>query len=110
MKEFLAECEIINFSHPLVAKKAKELRGVDDEETAKNCFNFVLNEINHSGDICAKQGTITASEVLEFKTGWCYAKSHLLCALLRANKFRVHFVINDSHAVSMMMVSFVCMD
>ncbi len=86
MKEFLAECEIINFSHPLVAKKAKELRGVDDEETAKNCFNFVLNEINHSGDICAKQGTITASEVLEFKTGWCYAKSHLLCALLRANK------------------------
>lgn len=30
--------------------------------------------------------TCSASEVLEHQTGYCYAKSHLLCALLRANQ------------------------
>ncbi|MGP8331181.1 MAG: transglutaminase-like domain-containing protein [Methanosarcinaceae archaeon] len=30
--------------------------------------------------------TLKASEVLENKTGFCYAKSHLLAAFLRANK------------------------
>lgn len=30
-------------------------------------------------------GLHTSSDVLRFKTGYCYAKSHLLAALLRAN-------------------------
>jgi len=30
--------------------------------------------------------TLKASEVLENKTGFCYAKSHLLAAFLRANR------------------------
>jgi len=85
MKEFLQACEIINFSHPLVAEKAKELRADSELQTAENCFLFVRNEIEHSGDICSSKGSVTASDVLENQTGWCYSKSHLLAALLRAN-------------------------
>ena len=35
--------------------------------------------------------TCAASEVLEYKTGYCYAKSHLLAALLRANSIPAGF-------------------
>ncbi|MGI2297969.1 transglutaminase-like domain-containing protein [Paenibacillus sp. GXUN7292] len=46
-------------------------------------FEYVRDEISHSYDI--KNNTVTrkASEVLENKHGICYAKSHLLAALLR---------------------------
>lgn len=85
--DFLAPSETIDFAHPLVAAKAKALAGAsaDDEAVAKNCFLFVRDRIAHSGDSKAQIGTCTASEVLERGTGWCYAKSHLLAALLRAN-------------------------
>lgn len=35
--------------------------------------------------------TCRASDVLEHKTGYCYAKSHLLAALLRANSIPAGF-------------------
>jgi transglutaminase-like putative cysteine protease len=35
--------------------------------------------------------TCRASEVLQHKTGYCFAKSHLLAALLRANQIPVGF-------------------
>ena len=87
MKAYLQESKIINYAHPDVAALAKRLaKGcVDDEAIVEACFLFVRDEIAHSGDVCAKKGTCTASEVLAHKTGWCYAKSHLLAALLRAN-------------------------
>jgi len=56
-----------------------------DEQIAKNCFEYVRDEIHHSGDYKDNITTATASEVLKHKTGWCYAKAFLLAALLRAN-------------------------
>ena len=41
--------------------------------------------IRHSWDHRLNPVTCKASEVLEHGTGYCYAKSHLLAALLRAN-------------------------
>lgn len=35
--------------------------------------------------------TYKVSDILKYKTGWCYAKSHLLAALLRANGIPVGF-------------------
>lgn len=44
------------------------------------------DEIKHSGDYPSDIPTTRkASEVLEYQTGWCYAKAILLAALLRAN-------------------------
>ena len=87
MREYLTSNEAVNSEHPAIVSLAKKLSiGLDsDEAIAKNCFEFVRDEIDHSGDIAADQATYKASEVLEHKTGWCYAKSHLLAALLRAN-------------------------
>ncbi|MGA9085354.1 MAG: transglutaminase domain-containing protein [Methanoregula sp.] len=41
--------------------------------------------MRHSWDYKANPVTLSASAVLERKTGYCFAKSHLLAALLRAN-------------------------
>jgi len=93
MREYLRETPIIDFSHPEVLDLARELakERSSDEEIAKNCFEYVRDEIAHSGDIKADLTPCKASDVLLHKTGWCYAKSHLLAALLRANGIPVGF-------------------
>jgi transglutaminase-like putative cysteine protease len=87
MNQFLESSEFIDWEEPSVLKKAKEIsQGIsDDEEIAKRCFEFVRDEIKHSHDFSLNPVTVKASEVLKYKTGYCYAKSHLLAALLRAN-------------------------
>lgn len=87
MKPFLEATDIIDFTYPTVAAKARELsQGCSsDTEIAKRCFEFVRDEIRHTGDAGEGITTLCASEVLEQAQGWCYAKSHLLAALLRAN-------------------------
>lgn len=56
-----------------------------EEAIARACFEYVRDEIQHSWDYQRNPVTCKASEVLEHGTGYCYAKSHLLAALLRAN-------------------------
>ena len=56
-----------------------------DEEVAKKCFLYVRDEIRHSGNCQDDRTTCKVSDVLKYKTGWCYAKAILLAALLRAN-------------------------
>ncbi len=87
MEEYLKETEIVDFSNKEVAKLAKNLanNAKNDEKIAKRCFEFVRDEIHHSGDFKDEVTTCRASEVIEYKTGWCYAKAILLAALLRAN-------------------------
>jgi len=87
MEEFLASSDIIDFTHPTVAAKARELASgcVSDVEIARRCFEFVRDEIRHTGDAGEGITMLRASEVLEQAQGWCYAKSILLAALLRAN-------------------------
>ncbi|MDP2077162.1 MAG: transglutaminase family protein [Sulfuricurvum sp.] len=87
MEEYLVATAIINFTHPSVVAKAHELAEgcTSDIEISKRCFEFVRDEILHTGDAGEGITTCSASEVLEQRTGWCYAKSHLLAALLRAN-------------------------
>ncbi len=67
--------------------KAKSLADGADcvEMIAEKCFLFVRDEIEHSWDYERDPVTCKASDVLEHGTGYCYAKSHLLAALLRAN-------------------------
>lgn len=84
---YLGESEVIDWKHPeiltLAADLAQDSRSV--LETAKNCFEWVRDNIRHSWDYRLNPVTWKASDVLYFKTGYCYAKSHLLAALLRAN-------------------------
>ncbi|MCD4807980.1 MAG: transglutaminase family protein [Methanococcoides sp.] len=87
MQEYLHSTEIIDWEHPKIQKLAKELalEAEGPVEITKRCFEWVRDEIYHSHDYCLNPITLKASEVLEAGTGYCYAKSHLLAALLRAN-------------------------
>lgn len=86
-KKYLKPSIIIDWDHPEVLNKAKKLSSFssDDVEIAKRCYEFVRDEISHSWDYKMNPVTLKASDVLKYRTGYCYAKSHLLAALLRAN-------------------------
>lgn len=86
-RQFLAVSKYIDWQHPAVLAKARELAGeaTDQVEVSRRCFEFVRDEIRHSWDYRQNPVTCKASEVLLHATGYCYAKSHLLAALLRAN-------------------------
>ncbi len=85
---FLQADEIIDFHHPAVFELAGSLRAPEGDvaATARACFEWVRDEIRHSVDYRMNPVTCSASEVLAERTGYCYAKAHLLAALLRANK------------------------
>lgn len=87
MNIYLETSAYIDFDAPGVAGKAAELaRGAgNEEELVRRCFLFVRDEIRHSWDFQLNPVTCRASDVLRHATGYCYAKSHLLAALLRAN-------------------------
>ena len=86
MKDYLKATDIIDYHDKHIQKQAKLLALDCDEQIARACFEFVRDEIKHSGDYPSDiPTTCKASEVLKYKTGWCYAKAILLAALLRAN-------------------------
>ena len=87
MDKYLENTEIIDYKNSAVAKLAKTLANgcSSDIDIAKKCFLYVRDNIRHSGDSKDNITTCKVSDVLKYKTGWCYAKSHLLAALLRAN-------------------------
>ena len=87
MQQYLESSEFIDWKHPAITQKAAELAEncTSDEAVVKKCFEFVRDSVKHSWDYRQNPVTCTASDVLFYGTGYCYAKSHLLAALLRAS-------------------------
>lgn len=87
MTPYLESSEYIDWHHPAVLAKAKEFAGLaySDDVVAQRCYEFVRDSILHSWDHQKNPITCKASDALIHGTGYCYAKSHLLAALLRAN-------------------------
>ena len=87
LNPYLASSTYIDWQHPAVYAQAQTLAAnqTDLASIAKACFEFVREQIKHSWDYSLNPVTCKASAVLQFGTGYCYAKSHLLAALLRAN-------------------------
>jgi transglutaminase-like putative cysteine protease len=87
MQAYLESSKFIDWQKPDVAAKATELAEncTGKLQIAQRCFEFVRDEIRHSWDFKLNPVTCRASDVLRHRTGYCYAKSHLLAALLRAN-------------------------
>lgn len=87
MQRYLAPSTYIDFDTPEVLACARRLaEGASSEsDVVRACFEFVRDEIRHSVDFKLNPVTCKASDVLRHGTGYCYAKSHLLAALLRAN-------------------------
>jgi len=87
MENYLATSEIIDWDNPEIISKAAELAQNRNHSAsiARSCFEYVRDQIKHSSDHQLNPVTCKASDVLKYQTGYCYAKSHLLAALLRAN-------------------------
>ena len=87
MRNYLESSQYIDWQHAPVQLKAQQLaQGLSGQvNIARRCFEFVRDEIKHSADYQMNPVTCAASDVLKYGTGYCYAKSHLLAALLRAN-------------------------
>ncbi|OPG05149.1 transglutaminase [Streptomyces sp. GKU 895] len=86
LSAYLAADEVIDHDHPVVRDTAARLarQAVDSYAYARLAFEFVRDTIPHSGDSGDLRVTWRASDVLGQGTGICYAKSHALAALLRA--------------------------
>ena len=86
LEEYLCEQELVDYSHPAIQEAIRHLSAPADPEIerVRRAFVFVRDTIHHSMDIQSTQVTCAASEVLLYSQGLCFAKSHLLAALLRA--------------------------
>lgn len=85
IQDYLKEDDVINYSNKNITRLADKLFQKANNETdfIKSAYEFVRDNISHSADINADIITCNASEVLKAGHGICFAKSHLLAALLR---------------------------
>lgn len=83
--EYLKEDDVVDYGNEHVKQLADTLYQEARDEVAyiKKAYEYVRDNISHSADIQADGITCSASEVLEAGHGICFAKSHLLAALLR---------------------------
>lgn len=93
LEDYLCEQDIIDYSHPLIQDTLHRLHNSEDLETERirKTYEFVRDVIHHSSDIRSPRVTCAASDVLIYREGLCYAKSHLLAALLRAQDIPTGF-------------------
>lgn len=86
-KKYLEISSYINWDDPTIKELANSLTTQVSSENAlvKISFEWVRDNIKHSAEYKLNPITCKASDVLKHKTGYCFAKSHLLSAILRAN-------------------------
>lgn len=87
MQQYLANSTYIDWHHADIQAQAAVLaeQSSTQLDLVRRCFEFVRDQIKHSWDFQTGPVTCKASDVLNTGVGYCYAKSHLLAALLRGN-------------------------
>ncbi|WP_152361429.1 transglutaminase-like domain-containing protein [Microlunatus speluncae] len=85
LQRYLVSDEFVDGDHPRVIALAEELRARHPAELdyARAAYEHVRDRIAHSFDAEDPRVSISASETLTNGVGLCYAKAHLLAALLR---------------------------
>lgn len=91
--DYLKEDEVIDFTNDYIVQLANKLyENIDNEiEYIKKVYEYVRDNVFHSADINEDMITRAASEVLKAGHGICFAKSHLLSALLRCKSIPTGF-------------------
>ncbi|MFD5417977.1 transglutaminase family protein [Streptomyces sp. NPDC127069] len=102
---YLASSEAIDHWHPLVQETADALWNStgDAYSYAEAAFELVRDTIPHSADSGDMRVSWRASDVLSTRNGICYAKSHALVALLRAQGIPAglcYQLLGDPHSCS----------
>jgi transglutaminase-like putative cysteine protease len=82
---YLQASPLIDFDHPAIREHLAAFGSNSHSEidTVREIYAFVRDQVAHSWDIGSRRVTAKASDVLTYREGICYAKSHLLAALLR---------------------------
>lgn len=85
LEAYLRADEVIDWQDPsiLAFLDGTGWKDLPEIERARAAYEYVRDEIPHAWDVQSTVVTCRASEVLEKRVGICYAKSHLLAALLR---------------------------
>lgn len=103
--EYLKQDDVIDFGNETIIRLVDSLYINADSkiEYVKAAYEFVRDKVFHSADINEDIITCSASEVLKAKHGICFAKSHLLAALLRCKGIPTGFcyqklILNDETA------------
>lgn len=83
--DYLRPSAVVDADHPAIAAQAQSLvaQATSTVDQARILYEWVRDAIAHTCDIQAEPVTCTASEVLDSGHGFCFAKAHLLAALLR---------------------------
>lgn len=86
LPDYLAPSAVIDWQHPTIPPLAKSLTQSISSvlEQIRVVYEWVRDRISHTYDIGGDLVTCTASEVLHQGHGFCFAKAHLLAALLRS--------------------------
>ena len=87
MQRYLEPSKYIDYDDAdvMLISEALARLATSKQDLVSRCFEFVRDKIRHSADYKLNPVTCRASDALRYRTGYCYAKSHLLAALLRAN-------------------------
>lgn len=85
IEDYLMASAVVDADHPTIAALARSLTAATTSPVAqiKLVYEWVRDAIAHTCDIQAVPVTCSASEVLTLGHGFCFAKAHLLAALLR---------------------------
>lgn len=108
MDEYLKCDSVIDYDNKAITDLADTLFQQAHNELGfiKMAYEFVRDHISHSADINENAITCAASEVLREGHGICFAKSHLLAALLRCKSVPAGFcyqrLILDDEAASVL--------
>jgi transglutaminase-like putative cysteine protease len=101
LSDYLAADAAVDHGHPAIRERADALMPLTDEPTAyaEAAFLFVRDEVEHVVDAADPRITWRASDVLRERVGICYAKAHLLAALLRAQGIPAGFCYQELSAL-----------
>jgi transglutaminase-like putative cysteine protease len=83
---YLDQDAVVDFDRPEIRRLAEDIRSrhPDDVDFARAAYEHVRDGIRHSWDVQDTRVSISASDTLAHGTGLCFAKSHLLAAILRS--------------------------
>ena len=87
ISDYLVSSDVIDFDNEAIKIAVRRITAdmPDEMSMAKAIFEFVRDDIRHTFDAGADEVTCKASDVLKNGHGVCYAKSHLLAAMMRCS-------------------------
>jgi transglutaminase-like putative cysteine protease len=84
ISEFLSFDDVVSLDDSIRSRTDSLIaHGVHETAIAKAIFEWVRDRIPHSKDISAEVVTCSAIDTYRERTGICFAKSHLLAAMMR---------------------------